>query len=66
MAALCFSGTVNTQLVAHAQLKISARGKYRSSTTKFNLEVAKYAVNNSKLAASKKFGIHRNVGTNLV
>ena len=40
---------------------MSARGKYRSYTTKFKLEVVKYAVNSSKLAASKKFGIHRNL-----
>ena len=38
---------------------MSARGKYSSYTTKFKLEEVKYAVNNSKLAASKKFGIHR-------
>ena len=45
------------------KVKMSARGKYRSYTTKFKLEVVKYAVNNSKLAASKN---SQKVGTNLV
>ena len=38
---------------------MSTRGKYRSYTVKFKLEVAKYATNNTKLAASKKFEVHR-------
>ena len=44
---------------------MSAGGKDRSYTTKFKLEVVKYAVNNSKLAASKKIIIwnSQKVGT---
>ena len=58
--------TVNARLVAHAQLakyvvtgNMSSRGKYRSYTIKFKLEVVRSALNHSKAVASRKFGVHR-------
>ena len=36
-----------------------SRGQYRSYTVKFKLEVVKYASNNSKAEASRKYGVHR-------
>ena len=44
---------------------MSSRGRYRSYTIKFKLEVVRYALNHSKAEASRKFGVHRKL-SNLV
>ena len=38
---------------------MASRGKYRSYTIKFKLEVLRYALNHSKAEASRRYGVHR-------
>ena len=49
--------TVNTRLVAHAQLE--KRVKVKMSARGYEVYARGSEVNNSKLAANKKFRIHR-------